>query len=308
MTCDLNNPIFADEAAAVAHLEAGRWPNGVICPLCGGVESAKKMGGQTQAGMFLCNACRGKFTVRTRTVFERSHIPLHKWLLATHLMAASKKGISAHQLHRMLGITYKSAWFMAHRIREAMGPVAGSKVGGGGRIVEADETEISPSRKSKVPLGGRKRANNPKFVSLIERNGKVRSAVVDGRNLEDVRAIVKTNLAPDSVLHTDGATMYRCMMPRGQHEAVDHDKMFSRKADGNMAAVHCNTAEGYFSLVKRGLVGTFHHVSSAHLPRYLNEFDFRMNTRTKLGFNDLSRAAAILKGAEGKRLTYRQVG
>ena len=141
MTCDLTNPIFTDEAAAVAHLEADRWANGVICPLCGS-ERPKKMGGQTQAGMFLCGDCRGKFTVRTGTIFERSHIPLHKWLLATHLMASRKKGISAHQLHRMLGITYKSAWFMAHRIREAMAPADGGQVsmGGDGRIVEADET------------------------------------------------------------------------------------------------------------------------------------------------------------------------
>jgi transposase-like protein len=307
MTCDLTNPIFTDEAAAVAHLEADRWPNGPICPLCGS-DKAKKMGGQTQAGMFLCGDCRGKFTVRTGTVFERSHIPLHKWLLATHLMASSKKGISAHQLHRMLGITYKSAWFMAHRIREAMAPAVDTKVGGGGRIVEADETELAPSRKSKTPLGGRKRANHKKFVSLVERDGKVRSAVIDGRNMQDVRAAVRANLDPDSVLHTDGAQFYKGMMPIGRHESVDHDKQYTRKAKGNAATVHTNTAEGYFSLVKRGIVGTFHHVSPAHLPRYLNEFDFRMNTRKKLGFDDATRAALILKGAAGKRLTYRQVG
>jgi len=307
MTCDLTNPIFTNEAAAVAHLEAGRWATGVICPLCGS-DTAKKMGGQTQAGMFLCGACRGKFTVRTGTIFERSHIPLHKWLLATHLMASSKKGISAHQLHRMLGITYKSAWFMAHRIREAMAPADGGKVGGGGRIVEADETEIGGSHKTKKPLGGKKRANNKKFVALVERDGKVRSAVIDGRNMQDVRAAVRANLDPDSVLHTDGAQFYKGMMPVGKHASVDHDKAFAIPADGNKPVVHTNTAEGYFSLVKRGLVGTYHHVSPAHLPRYLAEFDFRMNTRTKLGFNDLTRAALIVKAGEGKRLTYRQVG
>jgi transposase-like protein len=307
MTCDLTNPIFTDEAAAVAHLEHGRWATGVICPLCGS-DTPKKMGGSTQAGMFLCGDCRGKFTVRTGTVFERSHIPLHKWLLATHLMASSKKGISAHQLHRMLGITYKSAWFMAHRIREAMAPAKDGKVGGGGRIVEADETEIAPSRKSKTPVGGRKRANNKKFVALVERDGKVRSAVIDGRNMMDVRAAVRANLDPDSILHTDGAQFYKGMMPLGRHEAIDHDKAFTRPAKGNRATVHTNTAEGYFSLVKRGLVGTYHHVSPAHLPRYLAEFDFRMNTRKRLGVEDAERAALIVKGAEGKRLTYRQVG
>ncbi len=139
--CDLTNPIFTDEAAATAHMEADRWPTEVTCPLCGVVGEAKKMGGKTQSGMFLCNACRGKFTVRTGTIFERSHIPLHKWLLGLELMAASKKGISAHQLHRMLGVTYKSAWFMAHRIREAMAPAAGDvgPLGGEGKVVEADE-------------------------------------------------------------------------------------------------------------------------------------------------------------------------
>lgn len=176
MTGDLTNPIFTDKAAAIAHLEAGRWAAGVICPLCGS-DTPRKMGGQTQAGMFLCGACRGKFTVRTGTIFERSHIPLNKWLLATHLMASSKKGISAHQLHRMLGITYKSAWFMAHRIREAMAPVAGGTVGGG-RIVEAEDTERDGSHKSKRTLNGKKRANKKRFVSLVERDGKLRSAAI----------------------------------------------------------------------------------------------------------------------------------
>src|SRR5689334_17604791 len=151
MTADLTNPIFNDEAKAIAHMEHDRWPNGVSCPLCG-VDTVTKMGGDTQAGMFLCNGCRGKFTVRTGTVFERSHIPLHKWQLATHLMASSKKGISAHQLHRMLGITYKAAWFMARRIREAMAPVAGP-VGGPGEIVEVDETALAPSRKTRIKGG-----------------------------------------------------------------------------------------------------------------------------------------------------------
>lgn len=303
MTCDLTNPIFTNEAAAVAHMEADRWPTEVICPLCGS-DTPKKMGGQTQAGMFLCGDCRGKFTVRTGTVFERSHIPLHKWLLATHLMASSKKGISAHQLHRMLGITYKSAWFMAHRIREAMAPAKGTiePMGGPGKIVEADDTEISPSRKTRV-VGGRSRARNKKFLALVERDGKVRSTVIDG-GIGNLRKAVRDNLHPASTLHTDGANAFRAIV--AAHEAVDHDKMFAR--DGKSGRVHSNTAEGYFSLFKRGLVGTYQHISPAHLPRYLAEFDFRMNNRTKLGIEDGVRAARILKGAEGKRLTYRQVG
>ena len=303
MTCDLTSPMFTSEEAAIAHMEHSRWPNGAICPLCG-ADNVTKMGGKTQTGMFLCNACRGKFTVRTGTIFERSHIPMHKWLLATHLMAASKKGISAHQLHRMLGITYKSAWFMAHRIREAMAPAADAgPVGGPGKIVEADETEISPSRKSKVENRA-KRSTRKRFVALVERDGQVRSAVIDGRNMYDVRTAVWANLDPLSILHTDGAQVYKGMMLVGQHESVDHDKMYAR--DSNNGRVHTNTAEGYFSLFKRGLVGTYQHISPAHMPRYLAEFDFRMNNREKLGVNDVGRAARILKGAEGKRLTYRQ--
>ena len=301
MTFDLTEPKFTSEEAAIAHMEADRWPNGVTCPLCG-ADNVHKMGGKTQAGMFVCYACEGKFTVRTGTIFERSHIPLHKWLLATYLMGASKKGISAHQLHRMLGITYKSAWFMAHRIREAMGPASDSPVGGPGQIVEADDTEISPSRKTRVK-GGRSRARNKKFVALVERDGKVRSAVIDGGAM-NLRGKVREHLHPEAILHTDGANAFRFIVL--DHEAVDHDKMFAR--DGATGRVHCNTAEGYFSLFKRGLVGTYQHISPAHLPRYLNEFDFRMNNRVKLGVDDATRAARILKGAEGKRLTYRQVG
>ena len=187
-----------------------------------------------------------------------------------------------------------------------MGPGSNpGKVGGGGKIVEADETELAPSRKTKVP-GGRKRSKNKTFVALVERDGKVRSAVIDGRDMRDVRAAVRANLDPDSILHTDGAQFYKGMMPLGRHESVDHNKMYAR--DSNAGRVHTNTAEGYFSLFKRGLVGTYQHISPAHLPRYLNEFDFRMNNRAKLGCDDTMRTERAIKGAEGKRLTYRQVG
>jgi transposase-like protein len=202
-----------------------------------------------------------------------------------------------------LGITYKSAWFMAHRIREAMAPADAGPLGGSGKIVEADETELAPSRKTRV-TGGRKRANHKRFVALVERDGKVRSAVIDGRGMSEVRNAVRQNVAEGTVLHTDGAQAYKGLMPVGFHEAVDHDKAFAR--DSNNGRVHTNSAEGYFSLFKRGLVGTYQHISPAHLPRYLAEFDFRMNNREKLGVNDSARAARILKGAEGKRLTYRQ--
>jgi transposase-like protein len=216
MTCDLTAPEFTDETGAIAHMEASRWPDGVICPLCGS-DNVRKMETGKQAGMFLCNGCREKFTVRTGTVFERSHIPLHKWLIAMHLMAASKKGVSAHQLHRMLGITYKSAWFMAHRIREAMTPAGdGPKLGGDGKIVESDETELSPSRKTK---GAKERKNNPKFMSLIERGGAVR--LDEFRRWRDT-AIILRNFAwkMDDVLCREAAPWpKRPQLPKPHHRA-----------------------------------------------------------------------------------------
>jgi transposase-like protein len=306
---NLNDPIFSDEAKALAYFEAITWPNGPVCPHCGETKRVYRLEGKShRPGLIHCNACDGSFTVRTGGIMESSHVPLTKWALGFFLMASSKKGVSAHQLMRTLGLgSYRTAWFMSHRIREAMGPAKGEgPVGGGGKIVEADETEIGGSHKTKKPLGGKKRANNKRFVSLVERDGKVRSAVIDGRNMVDVRAAVRANLDPDSILHTDGAQFYKGMMPLGRHEAVDHNKQFVRKAKGNSASVHTNTAEGYFSLVKRGIVGTFHHVSPAHLPRYLNEFDFRMSNRVKLGVDDTMRTERAIKGAPGKRLTYHQ--
>jgi transposase-like protein len=305
MTADLTNPIFTNEAAAIAHLEHSRWPNGVSCPLCGS-DKAKKMGGQTQAGMFLCGDCRGKFTVRTGTIWERSHIPMHKWLLATHLMAASKKGISAHQLHRMLGITYKSAWFMAHRIREAMSPTdaPAEPMGGEGKIVEMDETYIGKKRGRK--LHGKNHPGNIKHtvVALVERGGPVRSFhVKDPLNKKVAREIMFANADKASDIVTDEATIYPAAGAHFiQHSSVNHSAKEYVRGD-----IHTNTIEGVFSVLKRGMVGTYQHCSEQHLQRYLNEFDFRYSTRTKLGFNDTTRAAEILKGAEGKRLTYRQV-
>jgi len=304
---NLNDPIFSDEAKARTYFEDIRWPNGPVCPHCSGTERVYRLEGKShRPGLIHCNDCSGSFTVTTGGVMESSKIPLTKWALAFRLMASSKKGISAHQLHRSLGITYKSAWFMAMRVREAMGlPANPGRVGGKGVIVEADETELAPSRKTKG-AGKRNRANYKRFVALVERDGQVRSAVIDGRDMQDVRSAVRANLDPASILHTDGAQFYKGMMPVGQHESVDHNKMYAR--DSNNGRVHTNTAEGYFSIFKRGLVGTYQHISPAHLPRYLAEFDFRMNNRVALGVNDDVRTERAIKGAEGKRLTYQPVG
>ena len=313
MTCDLTNPIFTNEAKAVEHMEADRWPNGVTCPLCG-ADRPKKMGGQTQAGMFLCPDCRGKFTVRTGTVFERSHIPLHKWLLATHLMASSKKGISAHQLHRMIGITYKSAWFMAHRIREAMAPAKDAgPLGGEGKVVEVDEMyvakaplERTSTRTSGAPMRdkhGRGAANKHVVVALVERGGAARSFHIR-KNLDKatVDELVANYIRKESRVHTDESRLYNDTHKRvAKHERVHHAKGEYARGD-----VTTNSVEGYFGVFTRGLIGTYQHVSEQHLGRYLAEFDFRQSNREKLGVDDVGRAARILKGAEGKRLTYRQ--
>jgi transposase-like protein len=303
---NLNDPIFCDEAKAREHFETVRWPNGPVCPHCGETERVYRLEGKsTRPGLIHCNGCSGAFTVTTGGVMESSHIPLTKWALGFKLMTASKKGVSAHQLHRMLGITYKSAWFMAMRIREAMAQAADAgRMGGPGMIVESDETEISPSRKSRK----RPRSKNKRFVSLVERGGRVRSRKITGAEGpigNEVRKVLYRNLHPESVLHTDGASHYKFALASAGHEAVNHDKEFARTAEDG-SRVHTNSAEGYFSIFKRGLVGTYQHMSDQHLPRYLAEFDFRMNNRERLGVNDDMRAERAIKGAEGKRLTYHQ--
>jgi len=299
---DLTSPMFTNEDAAVAHMEKDRWGDAPFCPHCGSL-NVHKMAGETQAGMWLCNDCRDKFTVRTGTVFARSHIPLHKWLLATHLMASSKKGISAHQLHRMLGITYKSAWFMSHRIREAMAPAADApRLGGAGKVVEADEMFLAKSRKTRSK--GTYRTAHA-VLTLHERGGRVRSVPLEGNPSRDnIAPELHAHIDPASTLHTDGAQFYKANLVIADHESVNHDKQYSRK--GRKHKVHTNSAEGYISVFKRGMIGTYQHCEEQHLHRYLAEFDFRQSNRTALGVTDAKRAALILKGAEGKRLTYRQ--
>jgi transposase-like protein len=309
-----NAPQFTNEKAAIAHLEASRWPDGVNCPHCGSV-TVTRMGGETQAGMFQCNDCRDKFTPRTGTVMERSHIPVHKWLLAIHLLNSSKKGMSAHQMHRTLGITYKSAWFLCHRIREAMRDdnVPGfDPLGGKGKVVEADETYFGNVPESKRPTkttkgrkftkGGRSGPSGKRaVVALVERGGRVRSfhpATADGNT---VTAIVLDNIRRESRLHTDESRLYQFSGSEFKaHETVTHSHNEYVRGD-----VHTNTVEGVFSIFKRGMKGIYQHCSEKHLHRYLAEFDFRYNQRTALGYSDGERAAIALKGIEGKRLTYR---
>jgi transposase-like protein len=296
---NITDPIFHNEAKAEAHIFASRWPDGEpICPHCGSTRT-RQMGGKTQAGYWLCNDCRDKFTVRTGTVMERSHVPLHKWLLATHLMAASKKGMSAKQMERMLGVTYKTAWFLCHRIREAMtgSPSNNSPLGGPGKIVEADETFVGGKARNR-----KFRAPAPKkvVVSLVERGGEARSFHFANIHGNTIRALVVTNVDRASHLMTDAAHHYA---PIGR-EFASHGSVLHTGGEYVRGAAHSNTIENFFSIFKRGVIGTYHHLSEAHLSRYTAEFDFRYNTRT---ISDGERAALILKGSEGKRLTYRRI-
>lgn len=296
---NITDPIFHDEAKAQAHIESSRWPAGEpVCPRCGSTK-VTRMGGKTQAGMFLCNDCRDKFTVRTGTVMERSHVPLHKWLLATHLMAASKKGMSAKQMERMLGVTYKTAWFLCHRLREAMEGVSPSgPLGGQNAAVEVDETFVGGKQRNRAF-----RAVKPKkaVVALVERKGHVRSFHVANVNAKTLRPLIVTNVDRASHLMTDESMAYtRVGREFAGHTSVIHSKgEYVRK--GGWA--HSNTAENFFSIFKRGVIGTYHQMSEAHLHRYTAEFDCRYNTRD---LNNAERATLILKGAEGKRLTCRR--
>jgi len=298
MTCDLANPIFTDEAKATAHMEAARWPDGVNCPHCGSL-NVHKMAGKTQAGMFLCNDCRDKFTVRTGSIFARSHIPLRKWLLATYLMAASKKGISALQLSRMLGLSYESTWFMCHRIRESMKPIGPAPIGGENKIVESDETMIGGKTKNRAYA--KKEPKKHTVMTLVERDGKSRSFHIANVKAKTLREKIVTTVSRKSHLMTDELASYEKVGKEfANHGTVNHSADEYVRLGG---FTYVNPAECRFSLMKRAVFGTHHSISEAHLSRYLAEWDFKWNTRK---ITDGERAAIALKGAEGRRLTYHQ--
>jgi transposase-like protein len=292
---DILAPRFIDPVAARKHLEALRWPDGPECPHCGLINATAVTGGRE--GLYQCNACREQFTVTVGTVFERSKVPLNKWLLCNHLLVSSKKGISAHQIHRMLGVTYKTAWFMCHRLREAMKDDS-SPLGGPGQIVESDEAFVGGSKKKR--LSG-KTAPMKKVVSLVERDGRARSFHVANIHANNVRAAIVTNIERPSTLMTDDARFYWNIGRefRGGHGTVLHSNKEFSKGGG----VHSNTAENFFSILKRGVIGTYHHWSAQHIHRYLAEFDFRYSTKD---ITDRERADVALKGIAGKRLTYRR--
>jgi transposase-like protein len=305
-------PQFQDDNEARKALEAILWPDGPICPHCGVINHAYPT---KRTGVYRCaeKECRKDFTVTMKTVMERSKIALHKWLQAFHLMCSSKKGVSAHQLHRTLGLSYESAWFMAHRIREAMRAGGLAPLGGDGKIVEADETYYGKPEEPKVlnaqgrPF--RKARKSPRnrrpILALVERGGNVRTFHVPVADKVTVTKIVRENIARESRLHTDESKLYVGSDQHfDAHKAVTHSAdEYVRYEDGE--AVHTNTAEGYFSIFKRGMRGIYQHCKEKHLHRYLAEYDFRYNHRVALGFNDGERAALAVKNAAGKRLTYR---
>ena len=298
MTVNITDPIFHNENAAQAHCEASRWGSEPSCPHCGSVRIAR-LAGKTQSVYFLCNDCREKFTVRTGSIMERSHVPLHKWLLAFHLLAASKKGMSAKQIERMLGVTYKTAWFLCHRIREAMdGATGNDPLGGGNTVVEADETYVGGKARNRA---FRKPAPKKPVLALVERDGYVRSFHVANVTAKQLRGLIVTNVDRASHLMTDEAPVYtRVGREFAGHSVVNHSAKEYVTTGGFK---HSNTAENFFSIFKRGVIGTYHHMSEAHLGRYCREFDLRYNTRN---MSDGDRANVILKGMEGKRLTYRR--
>jgi len=291
---------FHNEVAAYKFVESKVWPKGPICPHCGGFERISPMKGKsTRIGAYKCYQCRKPFTVKIGTIFEASHIPLRFWLQAMFLMTSSKKGISANQLHRILGITLKSAWFMCHRIREAMAPAAGSEpLGGLGKIVEADETFVGSKPGFKRRRGV---THKMKVLSLVERGGSVRSVRVPNLSRSGIEKIIRENVDLESRIMTDTAAYYRKpLLGFAGHETVNH-----LQEEYVRGEVYTNTLEGYFSLFKRGMRGVYQHCREKHLHRYLAEFDFRYNARVALGVNDEARAIRLVKSVVGKRLTYR---
>lgn len=295
---------FNDDEAARAHLESVYWPNGPVCPHCGGTERNTRLNGTAhRPGVLYCADCKSQFTVTVGTVFESSKVPLHKWVFATHLMCASKKGVSAKQLERMLGVSYKTAWFMAHRIRAAMDVTPNGQLGDDRGPVEVDETYWGNVGKHKP--GARGGDHKMKVVSLVDRNGEKRSFHVTNVNAETLRPIMQKHIDAGAALMTDEAAVYN---PIGKgfasHDSVNHGR--EEYVNRIRPWIHTQTVESSFAILKRGLYGTFHSVSEHHLQRYVTEFDFRWNTRQKLGFDDSDRTSEALKNIGGKRLTYRR--
>ena len=304
MASALSAPHFHNEAAAFAFVEARVWPEGPVCPHCGGFDRISKMQGKsTRQGLYKCYQCRKPFTVRIGTIFESSHVPLHIWLQAMYLVAGSKKGISSNQLHRTLGVTLKTAWFMSHRIREAMRNNGLGLMGSDGGRVEVDETYIG----KKPGVVKHPKAVGPhhklRVVALVDRNsGEARSIPANSMVRDEVAQIVRANVAKEAQLTTDEARLYWAV----GREYAGHDRVLHAGGEYVRGDVYTNSVEGFFSIFKRGMRGIYQFCGEKHLHRYLAEFDFRYSNRIALGYNDADRTDAMLRGIVGKRLTYQQ--
>jgi len=294
----LSAAYFHDADAAREELERVLWPQGPVCPRCGGKERITAVKGG-RSGLLRCGPCKRQFTVTVGTVFESSHVPLNLWLQAVYLMCSSKKGISSHQLMRTLGVQYKTAWFMTHRIREAMKSGNLPPMGGAGAVVEVDETFIGQKRE-KAPKA-RGYAHKNAVLTLVERGGSARSFHVDGTRAADLLPIIKANVKPETAVMTDEAGQY---LRLGNHFA-GHDVVRHGAGEYGRGKVHTNTVEGFYSVFKRGMKGVYQHCAEKHLHRYVAEFDFRYNNRSRLGVEDEARARRALMGVVGKRLMYR---
>jgi len=293
---------FNDEDAAREHLESIRWPTGPVCPHCGGVDRIGKSQAKThRPGVYHCGDCRQQFSVTVGTVMEDTKIKLHKWLLANHLLCSSKKGCSAKQIERTVGVTYKTAWFLMHRLREAMKPAAAlPPLGQGGKVVEVDETFIG--RKKGMPKK-HGYAHKHAVLTLVERGGESRSFHIESATMKDIAPIVRANVSKEARLMTDEAKQYwRLGKEFAEHGQVEHSAGEYVRGD-----VHTNTVEGFYSVFKRGMKGVYQHCGEQHLHRYVREFDFRYSNRERLGVDDTERAEKLLRGIEGKRLTYRRI-
>src|SRR3954464_2935332 len=304
---NLTPAAFHDEDAALAHIEAALWPDGPVCPQCGATDRIYALKGKsTRRGVRKCGHCKKPFTVTIGTVFERSHIPLHKWLQAMYLLCSSKKGISSHQLHRTLGISSTAAWFMSRRTREAMRDGSLGPLGGGhgfGNAVEADETFIGRKKGIPTPKGGT--SHKHAVLALVERGGKVKAVHINSVTSEEIGRIVRENLAREAWLMTDEAKYYiEVGKETAGHSTVNHSE--GEYVSFEDATLHTNTIEGFFSIFKRGMKGVYQHCDEKHLGRYVAEFEFRYNSRIALGVDDCMRAEEALLGVQGKRLTYRR--
>ncbi len=302
----LSRPEFHDEAKAFEHLERIIWAHGRACPHCGGVDRITKVTANPEKrirlGLWRCGDCKKQFTVKVGTVFEHARLPLNKALRAVYLMTSSKKGISAHQLHRILEVTYKTAWFLAHRIREAMRTGDLAPFGGAGGIVEVDETFIGNRKGAE-----KKRAfhHKMKVLALVDRStGRSRAMVVDNVSAAHIVPIVRDNIAAEAHVITDEANQYRHL----HNDFAAHDFVSHGRGEYGRGEVHTNTIEGYFSIFKRGMKGVYQHCGEKHLHRYLAEFDFRYSNREANGIDDAERSREAMRGIVGKRLTYSSTG